>query len=198
MNPAMNSGEDSQVSSRSLAPEPRQSGSAAKSGSPSAKVHTSFSRRPGSPVGGRFNSIRGESLLEFALVFPMFMLLVCGIIDFSRVYYSEAIVQNALVEAGRYAITGQCCLNDSNGNPLTSREASIQQYASQMAPGFNWSAMTITSGGATGSAGGPGQLVTLSISQSVPLITAPIASYFFNGSGVYTFTASVTYKNEPF
>jgi len=150
---------------------------------------------------GRF--MCGQSLVEFALVLPMFLFLTCAIIDFSRAYYSQMTVQNALREAGRYAATGQCsappsgCLTDSKGNVL-SRIGSIQQMAQQMAPGFDFSSMTVSSGGVSGNAGAPGAVVTLTITENIPLLTGPIASMFFAGSGNYNFTASVTFKNEPY
>ena len=152
---------------------------------------------------GRHKSMRGQTLLEFALVAPVFLLIVCGIIDFGRLFYAQMTVQNALREAGRYASTGQCsapptgCMTDSKGNVL-SQIASIQAVAQQMAPGFNFSGMVITGGGVTGSTGSPGQLVTLTVTNTVPLLTGPIAAFFTSGSGSYSFTASVTFKNEPY
>jgi Flp pilus assembly protein TadG len=40
---------------------------------------------------------RGQSLVEFALVFPLFMLLVFGLVDLGRLVYAN----NALAEAAR-------------------------------------------------------------------------------------------------
>jgi len=130
-----------------------------------------------------------------ALVLPMFLMLICGVIDFSHVAYVKMTVQNALRQAGRFATTGNH-LNDANGNVET-RVASIIQTAQQAAPGFNFNNINVTSvNGGAGSAGGPGDIVTISLSSSVPMLTPIIAPFFNNGA--YNYTVSVTFKNEPF
>jgi hypothetical protein len=50
--------------------------------------------------------------------------------------------------------------------------------------------------GGAGSAGGPGDTVTVTVTTSLQLIT-PLVAPFFPG-GTYTFNSSVSYKNEPF
>ncbi len=142
---------------------------------------------------------RGQTLLEFALVFPMFLMLICGVVDFSHVFYTEMTVQNALRQAGRFATTGNNLL-DSNGNAQT-RAASIIQTAQQAAPGFDFSQINISSNGTGGTGnsanpGGPGDIITISMSTGVAMLTPVIAPFFPNGT--YNFTVSVTFKNEPF
>ena len=165
-------------------------------------MDSATTNRDTSKAPERFKSMCGQTLLEFALVFPLFIMLVCGILDFGNLLYSQMTVQNALREAGRYAVTGQCstppsgCLTDSKGNTL-SRVGSIIQIASQMAPGFDFSSMSISSGGVANNPGGPGATVILSVSPSVQLLT-PIVSSYVGKNGKYTFTASVTFKNEPY
>jgi Flp pilus assembly protein TadG len=144
----------------------------------------------------KLRASRGQTLLEFALVFPMFLMLICGVVDFSHVFYAEMTVQNALRQAGRFATTGNH-LQDSNGNNL-SRVSSIITTAQQAAPGFDFSQINISSvAGGAGSAGGPGDIVTISLSSAVPMLT-PIMAPFFKPNGAYSFTVSVTFKNEPF
>jgi hypothetical protein len=50
--------------------------------------------------------------------------------------------------------------------------------------------------GGNGSAGGPGDTVTVSVTSNLKLMTPIVASGFPNGT--YTFTSSVSFKNEPF
>jgi Flp pilus assembly protein TadG len=135
--------------------------------------------------------------LEFAIVLPIFFLLVFGILDFGRLFYVEMTLQNAVRQAGRYASTGNHAANPADpGTPLT-RAASILQAAQQAAPTLNISSITINSlGGGPGSAGGPGDTVTISITTSLQLIT-PLIARLFPG-GIYTFAVSSTFKNEPF
>lgn len=53
------------------------------------------------PLRGRE---RGQALVEFALVLPLFMLLLLAVFDFGRVVWVNNMVQNAAREAARYAI----------------------------------------------------------------------------------------------
>jgi len=138
---------------------------------------------------------RGQSLVEMALVLPMFLLLVCAVVDFSHIFYSEMTIQNALREAGRFATTGNHLMNAQN--QTETRVQSIIQTAQQAAPGFDFTNINVSSvSGGAGSAGGPRDIVTISLTTTVPILTPIIAPFFSNGA--YTFTVSVTFKNEPF
>jgi Flp pilus assembly protein TadG len=57
-------------------------------------------RRRGSPR-------RGQTLVEFALILPIFLLLLVGIFDFGRAIYAYNTVNNAAREGGRLAIVDQ-------------------------------------------------------------------------------------------
>jgi Flp pilus assembly protein TadG len=52
----------------------------------------------------RSRSGRGQSLVEFALVFPIFILVLAGIIDFGFMLYSRMTVINAAREGARVAV----------------------------------------------------------------------------------------------
>ncbi len=146
----------------------------------------------------RRHSQRGQSLLEFALITPLFFLLVCGIFDFGHLFFVQMSMQDAIRQAGRFAVTGNH-LPDPNspGNNL-SRVDSIIQTAQNAAAGTTITGIQISSAnGGTNNAGGPGDTITISITDDLPLIT-PLVANFFGPNGIYTFTVSVTFKNEPF
>ena len=46
----------------------------------------------------------GQSLVEFALVLPILLMLLCGIIDFGWLYYNQITLNNAAREGARYAV----------------------------------------------------------------------------------------------
>ena len=48
---------------------------------------------------------RGQALVEFALVIPVFLLVLCGILDFGFMLYSRMTVINASREGARIAVT---------------------------------------------------------------------------------------------
>ena len=50
---------------------------------------------------------RGQGLVEFALVLPVLLLFIFGIIEFARIFYSWLIVTNAVRTGERYAVTGE-------------------------------------------------------------------------------------------
>ena len=58
-------------------------------------------------LGRRRGSRRGQTLVEFALILPIFLLLLVGIFDFGRAIYAYSTVNNAAREGGRLAITDQ-------------------------------------------------------------------------------------------
>jgi Flp pilus assembly protein TadG len=52
---------------------------------------------------------RGQTLVEFALILPIFVLLLVGIFDFGRAIYAYNTISNAAREAVRVAIVDQSC-----------------------------------------------------------------------------------------
>jgi hypothetical protein len=142
-------------------------------------------------------STRGQSLIEFAVVAPLFFLLLFGVIDFGRLYFVQMSLQNAIRQAGRYAVTGNHLPDPKNPGKNLSRVDSIIKTAQQAATGMDITNIQITSlKGGSGNAGGPGDTVTISLSTNLKLLTPMIARYFKNGK--YGFTVSVSFKNEPF
>lgn len=73
----------------------------------SVRKRTEERRRP---LGSRrAASQRGQSLLEFALVILTLVLVMIGIIDFGRMYFTYATVANAAREGARYGIIYPVC-----------------------------------------------------------------------------------------
>ena len=127
----------------------------------------------------------------------MFLILIFATIDFAHLFWVELTLQNAIRQAGRYAITGNHLPDPNHPGKTLSRVGSIIQVAQQTALGLDVSNIQISSvTGGTGSAGGPSDTMTISLTTNMPLITPIVGKFFKNG--VYTFTVSVTMRNEPF
>lgn len=62
---------------------------------------------------------RGQSLVEFALILPLLLILLVGVIDAGRLVFAYNNASNAAREAGRTAIVNQ--------TPATIREKAAQQ-----------------------------------------------------------------------
>jgi Flp pilus assembly protein TadG len=144
----------------------------------------------------RLRSEHGQSLVEFAAVAFLLFELVFGVMDFGRVFFTQMTLQHAVREAGRFAVTGNKLPDPGNPPQLLTRVASIKEVARRSAVGLDVSTVTVSSPAGAGTAGGPGQSVTISLTTTLKFIT-PIIGQFFNG-GRYTFTVRTTFKNEPF
>lgn len=168
-----------------------------KINSSTAKIGPSLRPRSRSRHFVRFGSMRGQTMMEFILVAPLYFLLTFAVIDFGRMFFVQMNVQQAVQEATRYASTGQHLADPNNPGQNLSRVASITQEVKQSAIGANVTNVQISSlAGGAGSAGGPGDTVTVTVTTNLALMT-PMVATFFPG-GVYTFTSSATFKNEPF
>jgi Flp pilus assembly protein TadG len=92
----------------------------------------------------------GQAIVEFALVLPIFLLILCAILDFGVVLYSRMTVINAAREAAR-AVTLMA------GEPPSAIQASARDRASAAAGGL--AVDTVASCGACA----PGQFVTVTV-----------------------------------
>jgi Flp pilus assembly protein TadG len=145
-------------------------------------------------LGKAFRGRRGQSMVEFAVVAPLFFLLVFGITDFGLLFFKQETLQYAIREAGRYAVTGQNISGES-------REDSIKDILIKKAAGIPISRddikITSMSGGILSSnAGGSRAMITVSLQATHKFITPMIGKFFPNGK--YTFTVQTTFMNEPF
>ena len=55
----------------------------------------------------RRRHVRGQSLVEFGLILPVFLLIVFGIIDFGRAVFAYSTLNSAAREAARVAVVDQ-------------------------------------------------------------------------------------------
>jgi Flp pilus assembly protein TadG len=138
-------------------------------------------------------------MLEFAIVAPLFFFLICGVMDYGRLFFVEMNLQDAVQQAARFASTGDHLPNPNDPGQSLSRANSIIATAQAAAQGAGVSISNIQISslqGGSGSAGGPGDVVTISLTTNLSLMTPMVARFFPNG--IYTFTSSATIKNEPF
>ena len=143
----------------------------------------------------------GAVLIEVALACIVMLMLVLGIVDFSRMHYSQSRLQYAVSQATRYATIGTA-LKDANGKAMT-REASIVALIRSLSRLNNLkdSDIKITSYNAAtkksvNGPGGPGDVVTVEATYHVPLVAPYLAPAF--KSGRYTFTCGTSFRNEEF
>ncbi len=90
-------------------------------------------------TGRRANRRRGQALVEFALVFPIFMLVLSGIMDFGFLLYQRMSVINASREAAHAAI-----VTENHATITTVAAGAAIATAAQGGVSINAGAVTVT------------------------------------------------------
>lgn len=112
---------------------------------------------------------RGQSLVEFALIVPLFLLLVFAIVDFGMGFYSWITVTNAAREGARIGVVG-------------ADAATITQRVRDTAGSLNNSQLTVTVSNASDQGGESGEEVSVAVVYEYQLIT-PVSSIMNTISG---------------
>jgi hypothetical protein len=139
---------------------------------------------------------RGVSLVETALAIPLLLLLVFGTVDLGRILFGHLTLQHAVREAGRFAVTGRTLAGSRGDHP---RLDSILKVVVQDALPFELPADDIhvsSLNGGAGSAGGPGDVVTIKVDYPIHLLTPMIGQFFDRGT--FVVHVASTFRNEFF
>jgi hypothetical protein len=135
----------------------------------------------------------GQSLVEFVLVVPILMLLVFGIIEFGRYFYTRLTLRDAVAEAARYAVTGNQFTDPVTGDPI-GRATSIERIIEQRTSSLGVDPADISISPADG--GAPEQVVTINVHYHYAIALPSIASIV--PTSLLDFTVSTSMRNEPF
>lgn len=129
-------------------------------------------RLPGTRLGHRE---RGQGLVELALVTPIALVLMLGVIEMGRLFFAWVTVQQAARAGARVAITGQ---GEQDGTRLSLITDAAQQVADNLYGGGvvitvrSWNGTTATGAGQVGDPGDPCELVEVEVSYTYqPVIT---------------------------
>ena len=91
--------------------------------------------------GASRTSERGQALAEFALVLPLVLLFIAGIVEMGRAWNIKQVVTDAAREGARYAVVQDGTV-DSNGVKAKIMErlalAHIETASITIEPGANW------------------------------------------------------------
>ena len=148
---------------------------------------------------------KGVTIVEFALVLPIFFVLIAGIIDFSILFFVQHTLQFATREGARLGLVGRT-INDANGNPLSREESIVRiirdKASVAMSPGdvmisfYPVSSTYADPAGWQGTqdAGGPGNYMRVRCRFDFPI---PLMSNFVPNSHL-VLQAQSTYRNEFF
>ena len=125
----------------------------------------------------------GQSMVEFALVLPMFLLLIFGVLDFGRAVYADSTITNAAREGARFAIITPF--------PTSAVQAKVQQYAATLSiPTSDVSVSCVTADGTNNCQNAQaGDQVTVAVTYTYVPVVVNIAD--FTGPSL-TMTAQAT------
>lgn len=145
----------------------------------------------GATAGHRLGS-RGQSLTEFAIVFPIFMLLLGGVTQFGIIFWGQNTLTQVVRDTGRWAATQQQC-TDPEPIIATANQIAAQSSLIGYAAG-SWTSADVT----VAWAGAPcppadnstAAFVTISVSHRVPIFFP-----WLPGNG--NIGSSTQYRMEP-
>lgn len=112
----------------------------------------------------RKKKIEGQAMVEFALVLPILIMLICGIIDFGWIFGNQILVNNATREAARD--TAIHYSEFASQVEVVENAESIVEAKAQILKNVGVT-VTLTAG----------ENVTLSVEGTIPLLT-PLTSIF--------------------
>lgn len=122
---------------------------------------------------------KGQALVEFAIILPLLLLLIMGIVQFSMIINSYLSIQNAAREGARAGILG-------------SSDIEIKNIIKAVSPSLEASNLTVTIT-PTESSRKSGDTLTVKIDYNYPLIV-PIISSIFND--VVTLSTHISMRIE--
>jgi Flp pilus assembly protein TadG len=131
-------------------------------------------------------------MVEFALVVPLFIALICGIVEFSRLYYVRLTIRDITQEAARFAVTGQQ-LPDPVTGKLMLRSNSIQSLITARATANNVTVDSVKINPADG--GKPGEVVQVRVFYQYKFTLAPLQKMLPTDPMYFSVGSSM--KNEP-
>jgi hypothetical protein len=134
---------------------------------------------------------RGSALIEMALVTPMLLILFASIFEFGRVFHTRLTARHAVIEATRYAVTGNQ-LTDAESGDVIDRAASIRRIVSERAYGLPVTPESIVIDPADG--GGPEDVVRITLNYSYDYSLPG----FMDVLPKMRFSVAAAMRNEPF
>jgi Flp pilus assembly protein TadG len=117
----------------------------------------------------------GVVALEFVILFPLFMLILVGILEFGHLFYVRHTLTNASREGARAAVMYTAASNRISW-AQTQATTTVNNYLNNRLPGVSWSVPTpVVSGSTTGST------VTVKVTATnVSLVLGELVNAFQN------------------
>jgi Flp pilus assembly protein TadG len=152
-------------------------------------------------------SERGTTIVEFAMVIPLLLLLMFMVIDMGYFFFVQHTVQYATREGVRLALVGRT-ISDTHGNEMTREASIVQTIRDKAAVAVHPADLTVsifpvdnqygdpTGWQTTQNAGDPGIYMRVRTRYTYHCITPLIGSLI--SGGAIPIQAQATYRNELF
>lgn len=88
-------------------------------------------------------SQRGQSIIELALTFPILLLILSGILDLGRIYYTHIALEDAAGEAALYLALNPQCANEAEGEPCQNPNNATFRARNAGSQEVNWDRVNI-------------------------------------------------------
>jgi Flp pilus assembly protein TadG len=131
-------------------------------------------RRPSRAARGLWRRAHGQSIVEFALILPLFLVLVFGIVEFGRAYIVYVTVTNAAREGARLGTTGADASDAATRSQTASgscQGAATGAATVDIASGDAHGTLAPTSEACSTAASGPVQWVRVQQTYSLDYVT---------------------------
>jgi Flp pilus assembly protein TadG len=145
----------------------------------------------------------GATVVEMAIIAPVFLLVLLGLIEFSLIFFATLTMQYAVREGARFAVTGQTTLNAATASQ---RYTAVIQNIKNNSLGFydkvspvisvNGTSYATSTSYTSGMFGKAGDLIVLQLDCDWVVTTPFIAALYTNGK--YHFKVAATMRNEAF
>jgi Flp pilus assembly protein TadG len=157
---------------------------------PIRRARRYLANRPGRPNQATTSKSRGQSMVEFALILPIFALFLVIAVDFGRVFFSYIQITNAAREGAAYAAVQPAV--DADIETYALQEINVQGQQGESAIGITTTCADqagdpIACSAATGGTG-PGNTITVVAEEDFSFLT-PLVNNFF---GSFTIRTSAT------
>lgn len=144
----------------------------------------------------RLKGEEGQDIVEFALVLPILMVLLFGIIDFGWIFYSTAMVGNAAREGARFAVMNYEDQVTTPGD-LSTLTTHVNTNVNGSLPNYlknSYADLTVVvSEGTTASSSDP--CIDVTVKSNIKLFTPVVST--ITGSTKYEIKRKVSMKKLP-
>lgn len=151
----------------------------------------------------------GVALIDFALVFPVFLTFLVGVMEIAMILFANALLEAGVREGSRFGVTGY---SPEGVDRLAAIMAVIQEHTTglidindatvdiKVYPSFDQVGATDADGNDIGTPGpgGPGDIVLYDINYEWETITGLLTPLLAGDDGKIPLHVAIVVRNEPF